>query len=269
MEGSPHTPEAVGILHPGEMGAALGAALVATGATVLWAADGRSEQTARRARDAGLTDVGTVGELVQRAGVVIAVCPPHAAFEVARSVRGYGGLYLDANAVSPNTAAAVAAVVEVEGATYVDGAIIGPPPTAPGTTRLYLSGSGGDRVAALFAASRVQAEVVSTEPTAASALKMVYAAWTKGSAALLLAIRAVARDLRIDEHLLAEWARSQPQLPERSEHAVAAAQAKGWRWVREMEEIADTFAASGMPPGFHLAAADVFAHESHADERAP
>jgi hypothetical protein len=87
---------------------------------------------------------------------------------------------------------------------------------------------------------------------------MVYAAWTKGTAALLLAINSVARAEGVEETLLEEWRHSLPDLPEALARAGRSADAKGWRWVGEMEEIAATFAAAGLPDGFHLAAAEMF-----------
>jgi 3-hydroxyisobutyrate dehydrogenase-like beta-hydroxyacid dehydrogenase len=242
----------VGLLHPGEMGSALGAALRASGHDVVWASDGRSDVTAQRARDFG--DVGNARELAQRAEVILSVCPPHAAHDVARSVAGYEGVYVDANAVSPGTARALAG----EKTRFVDGGIIGPPPREPGSTRLYLSGGHAAQVAALFDGSLVDARVVSPDVGDASALKMTYAAWSKGSAALLLAIRAVARAEGVEEALLVEWALSIPGLEQRSDRAAASAEQKGWRWIAEMEEIAATFAAAGQPEGFHRAAAEVY-----------
>jgi 3-hydroxyisobutyrate dehydrogenase-like beta-hydroxyacid dehydrogenase len=244
----------VGLLHPGEMGAALGAVLRGRRTPVLWASEGRSAETARRAEDAGLEDAGTVDELVRSSGVILSVCPPHAALDVARSVLGFTGIYVDANAISPASAHAVADTV----ARVVDGGIIGPPPRSPGTTRLYLSGVEADSVAELFAGTDVDARIVSEEVGAASAVKMTYAAWTKGTAALLLAVRSLARSEGIESTLLEEWALSLPELPDRSVQAAASAATKGWRWVGEMEEIAATFAAAGLPDGFHLAAADVY-----------
>ena len=93
---------------------------------------------------------------------------------------------------------------------------------------------------------------------AASAIKMAYAAWTKGSQALLLAIRALAAREGVDAALLAEWARSQPDATGRSERAVAANIKKAWRFVGEMDEIAATFAAAGLPDGFHEAAGEIY-----------
>ena len=251
------TAERVGLLHPGAMGAAVGAALRERGRHVVWASDGRSPETRERAAAAGLEDVGTAAE-VARSDVILSICPPHAARDVARSATGFRGVYVDANAVSPATAREVAALVEAGGARFVDGGIIGGPPREPGTTRLYLSGAGAVEVAELFAGSVLEARPFSSEVGDASALKMAYAAWSKGTAALVLAIREVARAEGVEDALLEEWALSEAGLEERWERALASSRAKGWRWVGEMEEIAATFGAAGLPSGFHEAAADVF-----------
>ena len=111
---------------------------------------------------------------------------------------------------------------------------------------------------ALFAGTDLDARIAGAALTAASAVKMAYGAWTKGTAALILAIRELAKEEGVEEALLAEWALSQPRLEERSRGSAQAATAKGWRWVAEMEEIAATMAAAGLPDGFHQAAAEVF-----------
>jgi 3-hydroxyisobutyrate dehydrogenase-like beta-hydroxyacid dehydrogenase len=255
----------VGLLHPGEMGAAVGRCLAAAGHQVLWVPEGRSPASAARAAAAGLSvaDGGLAG-LVRRADVIISVCPPHAACDVARQVAGFGGVYADANAVSPATAREIGRIVEDGGASYVDGGIIGTPPVAPGFIRLYLSGPRAGEMQRLFAGGEVDARVigggasVASSAVAASALKMAYASWTKGSAALLLTARALARAEGVEEHLLTEWGTSQPGLAERSARAAGSAAAKGWRWVAEMEEIASAMAAAGLPDGFHQAAAEVY-----------
>ena len=255
----------VGLLHPGEMGAALGASLRSVGHQVLWASFGRGPETTRRADRAGLEDVGTIHELAQRSTVIFSVCPPHVAFDVARSVNGFGGVFVDANAVSPALTSRIGELVEQRGCRYVDGGIVGPPPTVHGTTRLYLSGSASDEVAALFEGSVVEARVLSELIGAASALKMAYAAWTKGTTALVLAIRALARAKGVEEALREEWLISQPDLVSRSAVAARSAAAKGWRWVGEMDEIAETFSAAGLPDGFHRAAAAVFGRVERGD----
>jgi 3-hydroxyisobutyrate dehydrogenase-like beta-hydroxyacid dehydrogenase len=246
------------LLHPGEMGAAVGQCLVEAGHEVLWVSQGRGPQTAARARAAGLTEVARLGEAAGRADLIMSICPPHAAIDVARSVGGFHGLYVDANAVSPATAAEVAAIVSQAGATYVDGAIIGSPPERSGTTRLYLSGVQADAIARLFDGSRLDARIAAGGPFGASAVKMAYAAWTKGSGALLLAARALAEAEGVSGTLLAEWELSQPALADRVERAARSASKKGWRWVGEMEEIAATMTAAGLPDGFHRAAAEVY-----------
>jgi 3-hydroxyisobutyrate dehydrogenase-like beta-hydroxyacid dehydrogenase len=230
------------------MGAAVGAVLRSQGIPVVWASEGRSDETRARAEAAGLEDVGSV-QAVAQSDVVFSICPPHAVLEVARSA-DFGGVYVDANAVSPATAAEVGTAVGA----FVDGGIVGSPPREPGTTRLYLSGDRAADVAELFAGSALDARVVSN----ASAVKMAYAGWTKGTAAMLLAIRELARREGVEETLLAEWELSLPGLLERYERAERSAAAKGWRWVGEMEEIAATFEADGLPGGFHRAAAEVY-----------
>jgi 3-hydroxyisobutyrate dehydrogenase-like beta-hydroxyacid dehydrogenase len=232
----------VGLVHPGEMGAAVGDQLVANGHQVLWASDGRSDAT--RSRASSFRDVQTL-EALRDAEVVFSICPPHAALRVAQELAGYEGLYVDANAVSPMTAAKVAAQFPQ----FVDGGIVGGPPRGPGTT-LYLTGDRAGDIAALFAGSLLATEIVPD----ASAVKMVYAAWSKGTAAMLLAIRDVAQHFGVED----DWRRATPELEERLARAERSAVTKGWRWIGEMEEIADTFAAAGEPDGFHRAAAEVY-----------
>ena len=255
----------IGLIQPGEMGAAIGGLLTRRRHEVLWAFAGRSPDTARRAEAAGITDVGSLEALTERSEVVLSVCPPHAALDVARVVAGAGfrGLYVDANAVSPSTTQTVGAVVEASGATFVDGGIIGSPPPAAGSTRLYLSGAAASRVAEIFEGTELGPVVLTDELGVASALKMAYAAWTKGSAALLLASLSAARAGGVEQALRQEWELSQPGLLRRAEGAAAAAATKGWRWVGEMQEIAATLAASDLPEGFHQAAAEVFSRSGH------
>jgi 3-hydroxyisobutyrate dehydrogenase-like beta-hydroxyacid dehydrogenase len=250
----------IGLLHPGEMGASVGASARAGGHRVLWASEGRGDDTRRRAAAAGLEDVATLAGVVAASEVVLSVCPPHAALDVAAAVAGqrFRGVYVDGNAVAPATSRTIARVVQAGGATYVDGGIIGPPPDKAGTTRLYLSGVEAERVRALLATGPLEAVVLPGDPMAASAIKMAYAAWTKGSQALIMAVRALAAAEGVDDALLAEWSRSQPDLPKRSENAARSTARKAWRWVGEMDEIAATFQGAGLPDGFHRAAGDVY-----------
>jgi 3-hydroxyisobutyrate dehydrogenase-like beta-hydroxyacid dehydrogenase len=249
----------IGLLHPGEMGAAVGGCLAAAGHTVLWDPEGRSRATTGRALGAGLDGAG-LAAVLGRSTVIFSICPPHAALDVAHQVAegGFGGIYVDANAVSVATARRVAAVVEAAGASYVDGGIIGPPPENAGHTRLYLSGKRAPEVQVLLRRSALEARIADGPQFAASSVKMAYAAWTKGTSALLLAVRALARAEGVERTLLAEWALSQQSLPAQSEGAALAAALKGWRWIGEMDEIAASMATAGLPTGFHEAAADVY-----------
>jgi 3-hydroxyisobutyrate dehydrogenase-like beta-hydroxyacid dehydrogenase len=236
------------------MGAAVAGALREHGEIVLWSSAGRSAATAERARATGLQDAGEIAELCRRSEVLLSVCPPHAAVDVAEAASGFEGIYVDANAIAPATARAIAELHP----RFVDGGIVGPPPNQAGTTRLYLSGHEADQVAELFAGTKLDARVVSTRPGAASALKAGYAGWTKGSAALLLTVRELARAEGVEDALLEEWRLSIPDLEQRLTGAESSAHRKGWRWIGEMEEIAQCMSAHDLPTGFHEAAAEVF-----------
>lgn len=252
---------AIGLLHPGAMGASVGAALVGREHRVLWASEGRSAATRERAEGAGLKDAGSVEQLTSASATVISVCPPDAAPALAEQVAGtgFGGVYVDANAVSPARGRAIGEAVLAGGArAFVDGGIIGPPAWKPGITRLYLSGGEAEDVASLFEGGPLKAIAIGPEPGAASALKMAYAAYTKGTSALLAGILALAEREGVAEALRDEWAISQAELAASGGGRALGSAAKAWRFAGEMEEIADTFAGAGLPDGFHRAAAEIF-----------
>jgi 3-hydroxyisobutyrate dehydrogenase-like beta-hydroxyacid dehydrogenase len=200
--------------------------------------------------------VDSLAALVDRVDVLISVCPPAEAPTVADAVAraGFAGIYVDVNAISPASTRAIAARFEH----FVDGGVIGPPVNVAGSTRLYLAGAAAADVAELWAGSALEARVIEGGIGAASAVKVCFAAWTKGTAALLLAIRALANAEGVEQALLAEWSTSIPGLAEQADRAAAANSAKAWRFVGEMEEIADSFAAHGLPVGFGVAAADIY-----------
>ncbi len=245
----------VGVLHPGEMGAALARAIQATGAEVTWVGAARSPATRARAEALRLRDAGSMVEMTGRSDLVVSICPPDAATTLASEVAatGFSGLYLDANAVSPATAGRVASIVEAAGAAYVDGGVIG----GPDRPHLYLSGERAGEVAGAFGHPARATVLATGGPTAASALKMLYAGWTKGSTALLLSIAAASRRLGVEDALRAEWESSQPALPGRLAASGGPA-SKAWRWVAEMEEIAATLESAALPGGFHQAAAEAY-----------
>jgi len=262
----------IALLNPGEMGSMVGAAVRSGGSRVLWAGEGRSAVTRKRASEAGLEDAGSVPALVSASDVILSVCPPAAAVDVAAQVAKlrFAGTYVDGNAVAPATAREIGGIIEKGGATFVDGGIIGPPPVKQGTTRFYVSGRGAERIAALLTAGPLQAIVVPGGPGAASTVKMAYASWTKGSAALLLAVCALASAEGVEDALVREWKISQPDLSARAEGAARSNAKKAWRFVGEMEEIAATFAAAGLPDAFHQGAAEIYRRlEVYKDGPAP
>jgi 3-hydroxyisobutyrate dehydrogenase-like beta-hydroxyacid dehydrogenase len=250
----------IGILHPGEMGSGVGASARAAGARVLWVSEGRGAATRKRAEADGLEDVGTLARLVREAQMILSVCPPASAVDVAKDVAAhrFTGVYVDGNAIAPATTRKVGEIVAAGGATFIDGGIIGPPPRKPGVTRLYLSGAGAPDIAAMLNGGMMEAIALGGPIGAASAIKMAYAGWNKTQQALLMAVRAYAMHEGVEEALLREWAISQPDLPKRSENAVAGTARKAWRFVGEMEELAAAFAAAGVPGEFHEAGAEVY-----------
>jgi 3-hydroxyisobutyrate dehydrogenase-like beta-hydroxyacid dehydrogenase len=245
------------LLHPGEMGSSIGAALVAGGHDVAWVAAGRSDATRKRADEAGLRPVDDLAQGLDGAAFVFSICPPEFALDIARAVDqcNFDGVYVDGNAVSPTTAQSIADIVR---GNFVDGGIIGPPARSPGAMRFYMSGERAKEAADLFEGSLVDARGIDGGAGAASALKMSYAAYTKGSAALILGVRALAAHYRVGDALLDEWNISQKTLKTQSELAALGTSGKAWRFVGEMEEIAATFGDADLPTGFHEAAAALY-----------
>ena len=246
----------IGFLHPGAMGSVMASCCVA--ANRLWVRHGRSTATQARAAAAGLEPVEALAEMTARAQVIVSICPPAASTEVAQAVRdtGFGGIFIDANAISPDRSRSNARLFE----NYVDASVIGPPPTQAGLSRLYVSGRSelAAVVAQLWDGSDLDVRNIGPEVGAASALKMAYAGWTKGSAALLTAIAALADAEGVAEPLHAEWKLSQPDLPTRLEIGATRSAPKAWRFSGEMEEIADSMANVGLPSGFHDGAAQIY-----------
>lgn len=252
--------EKIGILHPGAMGVSIAAAVQNTGYMVYWASEGRSQQTHERANKINLQDIHSVAKLCDVCSVILSVCPPHAAEDVANEVisNGFTGIYLDANAISPQRARRIDQTMTEAGVDFVDGGIIGGPAWTPGRTWLYLSGKVAQQVASYFSAGPLETLVIGESPGKASALKMCYAAYTKGRTALLSAILAVAEALGVREDLANQWSRGGSDFAEQTNQRVRGVTTKAWRFVGEMQEIAATFEGSGMPRGFHDAAAEVY-----------
>nr|WP_238427338.1 NAD(P)-dependent oxidoreductase [Streptomyces adustus] len=243
------------------MGAALAACAAANAANVLWCETGRSTATLERAVQFGLTPVATLSELLDRSDIVISLCPPAAAEDLARDVAGhsFAGVYVEANAINPERTKRIATLLEPH-AIVVDGGVVGSPPTRGKTPTLYVSGPADatERVEALFAGTAVQTAVLGTEVGKASALKLAYASFQKTSRVLVALAIGMAREHDVDQELIEVASRrtdsylSEPQY-------VAKTAARAWRWGPELEEAADTLAAAGLPPEMLRAAASTLA----------
>ena len=255
----------VGIVNPGAMGISIAASAKAAGHQVYWASAGRSQATRDRAEAHGLDATGSMAELCARCDIIICVCPPHAALDVADEViaADFSGLYCDGNAISPLKALDIGAKMDDADIAFVDGSIIGPPAREAGTTRFYLSGPAAGQVADLFAGTAAQAIVIGDEISQASALKMVFAARTKGTTALVSAILATADNLGVRAELENEWALRDAAVPENTRKQVRGVTEKAWRFSGEMAEIAETFAMAGLPPGFFLSAQELYQRMAH------
>ncbi|MFF8604057.1 DUF1932 domain-containing protein [Streptomyces sp. NPDC015232] len=258
----------VGILHPGSMGAAVAACAATNAAAALWCEAGRSAASVERAARFGLTPVPTLHELLDRSDMVISLCPPAAAEDLARDVAGhhFAGVYVEANAINPERAHRIAALLE-PGATVVDGGVVGSPPVGGKTPTLYLSGaaSATGRIEALFAGTAVRTAVLGTEVGKASALKLAYASFQKTSRVLVALAVGMAREHGVDQELLEVASRrtdsylSEPQY-------VAKTAARAWRWGPELDEAADALAAAGLPPEMLRAAASTLARWNDAKD---
>lgn len=251
---------AIGILHPGAMGVSVAASARNSGNPVYWVSDGRSADTRARAQQYDLNDAGTLTALCATCDVILSVCPPDSAERVARAVieAGFRGLYCDANAIAPQRAVRIGEILNAKGIDFVDGGIIGGPAWKRGETFLHLAGPRAADIAALFTAGPLETNVLGTRIGQASALKMCYAAYTKGTTALLSAILAAAEQLDVRQALYREWTRDDPAMVERTENRVIRSTAKAWRFEGEMNEISATFQAVGLPGDFHLAAAEIY-----------
>src|SRR5579871_175557 len=249
----------VGLLHPGQMGIAVAATIRNSGHEVFWASEGRGPETSCRAASGGLIDAGSAAQICRVCQAIVSVCPPEFAEEMAHEVvqLGFHGLYIDANAIAPERTRRMGRFLESHSVEFVDGCIIGLPATQPGQTWIYLSGPHAADAVPLFAGGPLEVERLAGDIGRASALKMCFAAHSKGLAALRAAVLGTAEKLGVLKELRGQWERSGSTY----EAAVASLQhtaPKAWRFVAEMEEIAATFESAGMPGELHRAAGEIF-----------
>ncbi|MFG3394717.1 NAD(P)-dependent oxidoreductase [Streptomyces parvus] len=240
----------VTVLHPGAMGAAVAAELVLGGHEVLWAPNDRGEHTARRATEAGATPCGSLAEALSRSAVVLSVCPPQAAEDVAAAVaaHGFAGVYADVNAISPQRVRRIADETR-PGSAVVDGAVFGQPPGEGRATRLYLAGadSAVELVASLFTDSALHVCRVGDTVGSASALKMAFSSYQKAARTLAGVAHALADAHGVGDQLTAEAEVMISAILSDPEYLPSVA-ARAWRWAPEMAEVADTLRGADLPP---------------------
>lgn len=250
----------IGFLNPGAMGISLAAAAQNSGHDAYWMSAGRGADTRERAEKIGLIEAQSMKELCDKCSIIISVCPPHAAVEVAELViaSSFKGVYADVNAISPERVKRIGQLMDNAGVVFVDGGIIGGPAWKPNTTWLYLSGHSSDQVEACFTDGPLGTELIGDSIGKASALKMCFAANTKGTTALLCAIVAAAEKMGVRKELENQWSRHGSGFAQETHDRITRVTAKAWRFTGEMEEIASTLDSAGLPDGFHLAAHDVY-----------
>jgi 3-hydroxyisobutyrate dehydrogenase-like beta-hydroxyacid dehydrogenase len=270
----------VAVIGTGDMGSAVGAALVRAGYRAVTAGEGRSNLSRRLAREAGVEDVGSLESAVAAASLVLSIVPPAAATTFAASAAhamlavGARPVFADCNAVAPATVRAIERALTPTGAPFVDVGIVG---RSPGIgrerTRLYVSGSARSAVLEL-AVDELELLDLGAEIGTASALKMAYSALNKGIDALLASVLLAAERLGVRAPLMRELQFSQAEALDRMEARVPFLGATAKRFAPEMAEIARTYESVGVTPLFHrgaewlyaLIATTSFANETRATQ---
>jgi len=258
----------VAIMSPGDMGHAVAATLRAHGLRVITCLEGRSPRTRALAEQAGVEAVPDDDALVREADLLLSILVPAEAENLARRIAaalertGKAMVYVDCNAIAPQTARRIGQLVEAAGGRFVDAGIIGPPPRTGTRTPFYASGEHAKDFAVLRDFG-LDVRPVGERPGDASAVKMCYAALTKGTTALMTELSVAAERLGVTAVLRQELSESQRAALERMMGSVPAMVPKAHRWVGEMEEIAQTFEDCGLTPKTYLGAAEIYDFVAH------
>ncbi len=255
--------ETIGVMSPGDMGQAIAQQLKSKGLKVCTALDNRSARSKALAAEAGLADVGSIAKLTEQCDVILSVMNPGSALEFAGEVaqalaaNKRSPLVVDCNAIAPDTMQAINAKITAAGGRCADGGIIGPPPRGTAKTNLYVSGPDA-RALEQIATPQLIVRVLSERLGDASAIKMCYAAMTKGVQALVLELLVAARRLGVDAALEAQIKASRSEVYDWVLSALPIMPPKAHRWVPEMREIAKTFEGAGLTPRMFEGAADMY-----------
>lgn len=253
----------IGVVSPGDMGQGVAMTLKASGFTVHTALEGRSARTRALALEADLNDCGSMQNVIQTCDVVLSILNPAAAVENAQAAAaamkatGKRCLFVDCNAVAPQTAQEIDAIIRAAGGDCVDAGIIGPPPRGKASMRMYVSGPQAALLAPLTGGG-IEVRVMSERIGDASAIKMCYASYTKGAVALGVEMLMAARRLGVDAALDRELQESAADNRQWILSRTTVMPPKAYRWVPEMLEIAKTFEGANLTPRILLGAADMY-----------
>ena len=254
----------IGITSPGDMGQGVAMCIKAMGFNVCMASDGRSTRTRTLGEKAGLTDVHSMENLVKECDMVLSVLDPGAAVTNAKAVAaackatGRKIVFVECNAIAPNTMHEITGILQAVGCTVIDAGIIGPPPRKGAKQRFYVSGPDAHLMQRIHS-EQINVKVAGEKIGDASAVKMCYAALTKGSIALGTELLIAARKLGVDQVLEAEFKGSQADMHASVLSRAAGMPFKAYRWVPEMNEIAKTFEGAGLTPKMFQGISDLYA----------
>lgn len=260
----------IGVLHPGQMGIFVAATLKRSGHEVLWLSEGRSPSSRDRAEEHSLREISSLSEFCQQAELIVSVCPPHGAEELAQSVldEHFQGAFIDCNPLTPRRVELLGESFNSRQIPFTDGGIIGNPDWENETTMLYLSGPAAEQQTSLFKEGPLQVTSLDDKIGRASALKLSYAAYTKGGTALISAILALAESHGVREVLEKQWASDWPGFEAQAQRRARGVTRKAWRFAGEMEIISEAFRDAGLPGDFHAAAAKLYHRIAHLKDRA-
>jgi 3-hydroxyisobutyrate dehydrogenase-like beta-hydroxyacid dehydrogenase len=256
-----NTPPALAILGMGDMGSAVAQSLVKNGLTVYTCLAGRSKNSRKLARLAGVLDTSDMTELITRADVFLSILPPASArafaAEVCPVIRKHSPntIFVDCNAISPDSCKTIAEICAQENVRYQDVGIVGAAPRAERIpVRLYTSGPFSSEIQQLRT-EHIEVKDLGEEIGKASAIKMVYASLSKGTIALRAAAAIAAERLGVSKEIQLEWQHSMPAVFEAMQQRFPVLSADASRWAGEMLEISQTFDSVDLTSDFHRGAA--------------
>ena len=251
----------IGLIGLGEMGSEIGRHLVMNDLEVISVYEERSEISKKRASKYKIRDAGSIEQFCKISDLVISIIPPDKAIETANLYTSYknkdGQIYCDLNAISTITAKKIKLLLDEKKIDYVDGAIMGGPPTENYSPRIYLSGKLSEKLNFLNGKG-IELMVLKGSDFKASATKMVYASITKGSKALVAGALIAAKKNNVYDELMEELKYSEEYFSLVAKNQIPSIKHKAYRWVGEMNEISLTYKESGLTGGFHSEAENVY-----------